>query len=215
MKLRFAYYLMLVFLVTGCEKWYTTEDVSHISYLPEFEINGGEFVSVIRADSIEYEDPGAQAYSEGEELHVYSYGEVDLSEVGVYIIVYAAQNTDGLVGTAERIVAVTHEDVSHIDLEGTYIGTNWDPLVESRIKKIDDKGLYECDDIMGYPDAEMTGRFVVLGDHQLVLIHGEGYFGNYAGSEGAYTLSTVSWTVYLTDKPYEGTEIPVIWTKID
>ncbi|MBN1597607.1 MAG: DUF5011 domain-containing protein [Bacteroidales bacterium] len=215
MKKFLTYHILLLFiLVTGCEKWYTTEDVSHISYIPEFILEGGEFISIIRNDSMEFEDPGAEAFSNGEPLHVYSAGEVDVSEVGVYTIVYAAQNSDGLIGAAERVVAVTHHDVTNVDVEGTYIGTVWDP-VQARVKKIDEKGLYECDEVMGFPGAEMRGRFVILGNHELVLLHGEGYFGTYAASEGEYTLSTLSWTIFLTEEPYEGIDIPVIWTKID
>ena len=29
----------------SCEKWYETADVSHVSYLPEFTLTGGDFIS--------------------------------------------------------------------------------------------------------------------------------------------------------------------------
>lgn len=213
MRTTFAYFLILVFMtLTSCEKWYTTEDVSHVSYLPQFDLEGGEFVSILRSDTLEYEDPGATARANGEALTVYDQGEVDLSEVGVYLIRYYAFNQDGLLGIAERIVAVTNHDVSGNDLSGNYSADIWGP-VETKVRKVDVNGLYECDDVMGFPGYEIQGKFVDLGNNELVLIHGEGYFGRYSGSEGAYTRSTLSWTIFLIDPPYEGVEIPVLWRK--
>lgn len=213
MRTSFAYILLIVpWLMSGCDKWYTTDEVSHISYIPVFEIIDGEFISMERQDSVEFEDPGVTASAAGEPLTVYTSGEVDLSEVGVYLINYSAENNDGLVGKAERVVAVTFTDVSNNDLSGTYTGTIWDP-VESKVKKIDANGLYECDDVLGFPGFEIEGRFVDLGENELVLLHGDGFFGRYGNSEGSYTRSTLSWTVFLIDPPYEGVELPVLWRK--
>lgn len=214
MKLNFAHILLLIAsLLVGCEKWYTTEDVSHVSYIPEFEMNGGEFISVTVEDSAEFEDPGVTATSNGEPLIVYASGEVDLTEVGVYIITYYAENSDKIKNTADRIVAVTNDDVSDNDLSGDYSGTIWDP-VEAKVKKVDEKGLYESGDVMGFPGFPVPGKFVDLGNGELVLINGEGFFGRYAPSEGTYTRSTLSWTIFLLDDPYEGVDIPVLWRKI-
>ena len=199
-------------ILLGCEKWYATEDVSHVSYLPKFDLEGGEFISILRSDTAEFEDPGATASADGKVLTVYDQGEVDLSEVGVYLIRYYAFNQDRLLGIAERIVAVINHDVSGNDLSGTYTTDIWGP-VETKVRKIDVNGLYECDDIMGFPGYEIQGKFVDLGNNELVLIHGEGYFGRYNGSEGSYTRSTLSWTIFLIDPPYEGVEIPVLWRK--
>jgi hypothetical protein len=206
------YIVMIMLLTAGCEKWYTTEDASHVSYLPEFTIEGGEFISVLRSDTAEYSDPGATASSNGEELTVYPAGAVDLSKIGVYIIRYYAQNSDGLVASADRVVAVTHYDVSGNDLSGTYTGTNWDP-VEMKVKKKEVNGLYECEEVLGYFTLSMPGKFVDLGESELVLLPGEGYLGRYAASEGEYTRSTLSWTIGLLDPPNDGIELDVLWRK--
>jgi len=206
-------YLAALFL-SSCEQWSTTEDASHNSYLPEFTLEGGEFISVIRSDTAEFVDPGAIATSDGEELSVYPAGEVDLSKIGVYIIRYYAQNIDGLIATADRIIAVTHYDVSNNDLSGTYTGTNWEP-VESKVKKKDVNGLYECDEVLGYFTLSMPGQFVDLGENELVLLPGEGYLGRYSASEGDYTRSTLGWTIGLIDPPNDGIEIEVLWRKQD
>jgi hypothetical protein len=213
MRSSFAYILLILSgLMSGCDKWYTTEEVSHISYVPEFEMTDGEFISVLRQDSVDFEDPGVVASADGMPLTVYARGSVDLSEVGVYLIEYFAENEDGLVGKAERIIAVTNNDVSNNDLSGIYSGTLWDP-VESKVKKINEKGLYECEDVLGFPGFMIEGRFVDLGQNELVLLHGDGFFGRYGNSEGTYTRSTLSWTVFLLDPPYEGVELPVLWRK--
>lgn len=207
---------MLFFIHIGCEEWKETENVSHVSYLPHFEIIGGEFNSFIVDESAgEYSDPGARAYENDKEINVYAYGSVDLSQVGVYSVMYYAENSDGLFSIGERIVAVANRDVSENDLSGKYIGTLWSPLVEMKVEKIDDNGLYKCSEVMGYPGAEMKGRFVDLGSNELVLIHGDGDFGTYASSEGTYTLSSLSWTIGLQDEPYDGIEIPVTWVQLD
>ncbi len=213
MKKSFAYYLLVIILsLWGCEKWYTTDDVSHVSCLPKFDLTGGEFISILRSDTMEFEDPGVSAIADEQTLTVYAAGEVDISEVGVYLIRYYALNQDELLGTAERIIAVTHHNVSSNDLSGSYTTDVWSP-VETKIRKTNSKGLYECDDVMGFPGHEIRGKFVDLGNNELELIHGEGYFGNYAGSEGSYTRSTLLWTIFLIDPPYEGVEIPVLWSK--
>ena len=211
MKQLFTYSL-LVLIIASCEKWYNTEDVSHVSELPDISLEGGEFVSFIKNDTAEYTDPGAKAMANGEELRVYAFGAPDLSTPGVYLIRYYAENSDGLFFINDRIIAVTYEDVSGNDLSGTYEGTNWD-IVESRVRKVHEQGLYECDEVMGFYSFEMPGQFVDLGNNELVLVNGEGYFGRYAASAGNYTLSTLSWTVSLIDPPNEGIEIGVLWRK--
>ena len=212
MKRIAVYSIIMLAILTGCEKWYKTDDVSHVSYIPQFTIEGGDFISLIRSDTAEYTDPGATAESNGVSLQVHTYGNVDVSKIGVYIIKYMAENQDGIIGEADRIVAVTHYDVSDNDLSGSYSGTNWDP-VESKVKKINENGLYECEEVLGYYNLKMPGRFVDLGDNELILLAGEGYLGRYAASEGSYTRSTLSWTIHLLDPPNDGIEIEVLWRK--
>ena len=204
---------LTMLLFSSCQKWDNTEEVSHVSQLPNFEITGGDFLSYIVADSGEYTDQGAKAYSGETSLSVSSYGDVDLTTVGVYIIYYYAENSDGLSAIAERVVAVTNRDVTGNDLSGKYEGTLWSPLTESKVTKVDEKGLYKCTEVLGYPGTEVKGRFVDLGNHVLVLLHGDGDFGAYATTQGSYTLSTLSWTVSLQDDPYNGYDIDVVWSR--
>ena len=199
----------------SCEKWYETADVSHDSYLPEFTLKGGDFISMVQQDSGEFDDPGVTARVNGSGVNVYYvYDYVDITTPGIYQVVYYAENSEGFSKTAERIVAVTYEDVSVNDLSGTYTGTLWDP-VEATVIKINPGGLYKMDEVMGYPGFSMPGRFVDLGQEKLVLLPGEGYFGEYDISEGSYTQRTLSWNVILLTAPNEGITIPVTWRKVE
>jgi hypothetical protein len=207
--------LLLPALLLSCEKWYTTADVSHISGLPLFTLEGGDFISIIKQDSGEFEDPGATAWVNGSEVAVYYlYNYVDITVPGVYTVIYYAENAEGFSSTAERIVAVTHEDVSFNDLSGTYSGTLWD-RVESSVIRVDEGGLYKMEDILGFPGYAMPGRFVDLGQEELIVLPGEGYFGKYDSSMGTYTRRTLSWDVKLLTAPYEGYIIPVTWRKVE
>jgi hypothetical protein len=209
-----GFIISLLLSLISCEKWHETSVASHVSQLPRFEIAGGDFISFVVSDSGEFEDPGAKAYEGETPLTVYSFGEVDLTKVGVYTIAYWAQNSDGLSEIGERIVSVTISDVSKTNLSGKYEGTLWSPPVQMNVEKISDNGLYTCEEVFGYPDTKMAGKFVDLGNSDLVLLHGKGDFGRYAQSEGSYTLSTLSWTISLIDEPYDGTTISVMWRKV-
>lgn len=202
-------------LLFSCEKWDETADLSHISYLPEFYLKGGDFISMIEQDSGEFEEPGVTATVNGSSVNVYyAFNNVDITNPGVYQVMYYAENAEGFSKMAQRIVAVTFEDVSGNDLSGTYSGTLWE-AVEATVIKIDPNGLYKMDDVMGYPGFAMPGRFVDMGQGELVLLPGEGYFGEYDASEGSYTQRTLSWYINLMTDPYAGISIPITWSKIE
>jgi len=211
------YCFLFTLLIVGCKKWPTTDDVSHVSELPVFTLTGGDFMVFEKSETGFFKDPGVSATSAGVELSVYSQKSVDtikLSEVGVSFVYYYATNSDGLSSSTQRIVVVREIDVTKNDLSGTYIGTFWDQM-ESKVKKIDPQGLYKVEEVFGYPGAKMSGRFVDMGDNELVLINGEGDFGRYKASEGNYSRSALSWTISLIDPPYEGVDITVTWYKKD
>jgi hypothetical protein len=203
----------VVFMISGCEPWNETADASQLSQLPVFEIIDGDFQSFVVTDSAEYSDPGALALSNGKPLEVIAVGEVDLTEIGIYTITYYAKNSIGLWSSDERIVAVTWNDVSGNDISGSYTGTNWDPQTEMTVQKIHPDGYYQCTEVMGFPGTTVSGNIVDLGNHELVLVHGEGDFGRFNDGLGAYTLSSLSWPVILLDDPYNGLEVEVFWSK--
>ncbi|MBN2215112.1 MAG: hypothetical protein JW723_12790 [Bacteroidales bacterium] len=204
--------VILTVIITTCDKWDDTADISHVSYLPEFEMIGGEFISIIK-DTAGFKLPSVRATVQGKEVSCfYLYNEYDVNKPGVYIITYYAENDEGFSKTADRILAVTFESVIHNDLSGDYETSRFG-AAEMRITRIDSMGFYKCEDVLGFPGAPMPGRIVDLGNNSLVLLPGEGYFGRYDISEGSYSKRTVSWTVILLDPPNTGIEIPVTWIK--
>jgi hypothetical protein len=198
----------------GCERWNETADVSHISYLPEFELTGGEFLSFKLTDSEDFTDPGAKATVNGESVNVFSLGTVNLAKEGIYIISYFAENSDGLSNTARRIVAVREHEPTNIDLTGKYETSQFGSLVEMKVTQEDTAGYYKCSDIMGFPGVEVEGYFVDFGENDLILVQGDSDFGRYASAEGAYSTSALIWSIEFLDEPNEGVTLDVVWSKV-
>ncbi|MBN2484528.1 MAG: DUF5011 domain-containing protein [Bacteroidales bacterium] len=206
--------IFILLLLVSCEKWNQTSDISQVSQLPTFELNGDDFLVFVPTDTGEYTDAGARAFEGDKELAVYSFGEVDLTKKGVYLVYYYAENSFGLSAIGERVVAVTSFNTATNDLSGWYEGTLWEPMANMRVSKVDEKGLYKCTEVFGYPGSEVKGRFVDLGNNELVLLPGNGDFGSYAMSEGGYSRSALTWSISLLDDPYKGIDIQVVWSKI-
>ena len=207
--------IVLTAMLVSCEKWYETADVSHVSSLPLFTLEGGDFISIIKQDSGEFEDPGATAWVNGSEvMDILSLQLCGRNDTGRLQCNLLCGKRRRILQYRLRIVAVTHEDVSSNDLSGTYAGTNWEE-VEVAVIRVNEGGLYKMEDIMGFPGYPMPGRFVDLGQEELILLPGEGYFGEYDASVGQYTNRTLSWDVILLTAPYEGYVIPVTWRKVE
>lgn len=218
MKQKVKLVLLVIFAFYSCEKWDETSDISHVTYLPEFEFTGGDFLSFVQSDQ-RFIDPGIRATSQGSSLNIYTMNPENipdsLNEPGVYVVRYYSENSEGFSNTADRIIAVTYENVENNDLSGTYTTSLFGETVTTRITKVNEKGLYKSEEIFGYPGVPMPGRFVDLGRNNLVLLPGEGFFGNYDISEGTYSRNSLSWTVILLDEPNTGIAINVTWIKID
>jgi hypothetical protein len=199
----------LLLLLASCEKEKSTKDVSRITTLPEIKMTGGHFISFVK-NSQTFEDPGAKAFFENESIPVTAVpADVDTSSPGVYIFQYVATSPDGLTSIARRVVAVTHNDVAGNDLTGKYFTVNslgW-PAVESTIKKIEENGLYEISDVLGYPGVEVAGEVVDLGNNQLVLLPGDSFLGEYGTDNGVYDSRNLYYSVNLLEEPYEGLSI--------
>ncbi len=198
----------------SCDRWDDTADVSHISYLPVFDMFGGEFISIIK-DSANFKLPPIRATVQGKDVSWYYLSNYyDVKTPGVYIISYYAENSEGFSATGDRILAVTFESVVNNDLSGTFERNVFGPA-EMTLTRIDAKGLYKCNDVLGFPGFPMPGKIADLGKNRLALLPGEGFFGKYDVSDGSYTKNSISWTVKLLDPPNEGIEVPVTWIRTE
>ena len=170
-------------LFVSCERWDSTEGVSHVSELPVFEFEGGQYLSFVEGELDTFIDPGVRVTSGGEPLPFDSVGAVNVKRPGLYIIAFYAVNADNLEKIAYRYVAITHADVSSNDFTGKYTTNRWGD-VEMKVKRLSENGYYKCSDVLGYPGIEVEGAFVDLGNNNIVLLPGDGFFGRFAQWEG-------------------------------
>jgi hypothetical protein len=200
----------------SCEKWDRTDGVSIISHFPEFELEEGNFQSFVKGDIDTWEEPGYKAFVEGKEVDVDTSGNsVNTDSVGAYFRYYTASNAQRIQSSAIRTVAITHKEVSETDLSGVYETVQFGQLVKMRVVKENEKGYYECEDILGFPGSEMPANFADLGLGQLQLVPGEGDFGNYAPTRGTHTPNTLTFDIELLDEPNAGLLITVTWFRED
>ncbi len=211
-KISFLFIFFFVGIFFACEET-TTDNISSITYYPDFEIIGGEFYTVVQGQ--DFTDPGVVATEDGKELEVTVAGDqVDTSTPDVYTITYTATNSDGFSKTVSRTVVVTLLDVSQTetDLSGTYTG-GFSGTAENSVKKVNENGLYSASEVFGYPGYTTSGQFVDIGNGNLILLLGDSAFGRYDKWTGSYDASTLNWVISLIDPPNVGVQIPVSWSK--
>ena len=109
-------FLTVVLLSSGCDK----EDkvASKVTFWPNIEINGDEFVVVELGDA--YEDASATVTVNGAEIPFETESDVDDSEVGAYTVSYTAVNEDGISASKVRTVIVVDPAAADDDLTGSF-----------------------------------------------------------------------------------------------
>lgn len=120
--------VLLVGVFSSCEKKYTTENLSSMTYYPTFEMTGDAFNIVTLGES--YTDPGVVASEDGQALDVtvtvsgffngYSGTVVNTDVADKYVITYSAENSDGYSGTTQRTVWVVGDGDLVNSIEGLY-----------------------------------------------------------------------------------------------
>jgi len=200
----------------SCERWEETDGVSVVSTFPDIQLTGGEFQSFVKASIQEWEEPGYTAFVNGKEVDVEASDvEVNTDSVGLYFRFYAAQNSQQIQNTVFRTIAITHKPVKETDLSGIYQTVRFGSLMEMRVVKTHENGFYECEDILGFPGAEMPGKFADLGLGQLQITPGDGDFGAYASRTGTHTPNTLTFNIELLEEPNAGLILTVSWFRKD
>ncbi|MBL3656869.1 immunoglobulin-like domain-containing protein [Fulvivirga sediminis] len=175
MKNRFINILILFAAVTLCISCDDdTDDVSFITTYPDFEIQGGTYLSIVSGNS--YEDAGAIATEGENQLEVTSSGSVDSDTPGLYTITYTATNSDGYDGSAQRVIAVTEEDVSSEDLSGPYLSGSRSVNYEQRAS-----GLYYGENLWADSNG-VSGYFLHTEGSTILVPQQDSPFGAYTGS---------------------------------
>lgn len=163
--------LLVVFILSGCERDLETEGVYRVTYFPTFEVVDGDQV-VVSAPGDSFTDPGASASEDGVELEVttrvsgrytgYS-GDAIGAAIDEYTFTYSAINGDGYPGTANRTVAVSNTGDFAPSIEGMYsahvtrsTGVEYDGHLVM-IWETSTPGTYEISGLIGNYYADGTG----------------------------------------------------------
>ncbi len=166
---KIIYYIAIILITSltfSCSEK-TSEDVSKITYYPEFSVNGESEITL--AVGAEYTDEGAVASEGGKEIptstvynsRYFGYSETTLNTnlANIYYATYSATNSDGYSGTAERIINVNTNADFTSSIEGLYLSTvvrNNKPAAQYNNmkyvmvrKKIGTTNVFEISDAIG------------------------------------------------------------------
>jgi len=210
---RLIKYILLISVVfaftTSCDED-STEDISRITYYPEFEMTGDQYYFIDIGGT--YEEPGIKAFSGEEELDVTIEGDdaIDTDSSAIYTVTYTATNADGYDKSVERYVVVKDGDLTATDFPtgefaGGYYGDGTMTVTQEKT------GIYKSTDIFGYGDPYPTpGTYVDRGNGNLTVMPTSSAFGATLQSRGNYTSNQIS---YLYGISGYGYIFPVTWTK--
>jgi len=191
MKKNIIKYLVLSIVFIGflssCKKDVITNDVSSITYYPEFTYNGDAVVA-FEAGSV-FVDPGISAEENGVEIPVsmevsgifrgYSGDAVQMDTPDRYEITYSAVNSDGYTGNQYRTVWIAKTGDLTTSLEGLYISNTVYGIPYSNLHYIIiwevSPNVYAINDAVG-------------GTYDL----GRGYGPNYAAVGGTFTVNDMA-----------------------
>ena len=123
MKNRHRFYiaplvLAMALTLLGCEKDDETAHVSRVTTYPVITMSGEEWNVIAQGES--FTDPGATAMEGEAQIEYTTTGSVDTNTPGVYVITYAAVNSDGFSTSATRKIGVISPEAAAIDLSGEY-----------------------------------------------------------------------------------------------
>lgn len=209
-KLKIFLAITGIWLFTSCDKDEESAGVSKVTQYPIISLNGPSVVSIIVGET--YDDPGAEAVEGETPIAVEVVNNVDNQNVGLYTIVYSAENQDGFLASVSRTVAVIpEEETAGLDLSGTYYSAASD--LESTITKRAE-GLYYASNMLGggYTSV-IPGYFICVKVEEVIIPVQSSPFGRFLG-DGEYDegTDTFSWTLNLIDQP-GGLSVSSSWEK--
>ncbi len=193
-KILYISLLAIITLFSACDDK-ETEDISRITYFPDFTLEGGQFYRHEMGTA--YTEPGVVAMEGENELTVTTTGEVDSNVPGLYEIVYSATNVDGFIGTISRYVIVTDEiDDSAVNLSGEYELVNSSLVIFSVPVKKKDAGYYNMGSLYGYEETygaqyTMPIRFVYVRTGEIALVPLVDIFGYHLTATGTVSVDNV------------------------
>ncbi|MEP6951282.1 MAG: DUF5011 domain-containing protein [Ginsengibacter sp.] len=205
MKKRYVYILIVfVLALSSCDKDPIVSNDkmvgrSKVTYYPNFEITGGENISVVVGPA--FTDPGVKASAGGADIPVTTSGTVDGSAVGFYTLTYAATNVDGYSASVTRnVFVIPSAEVQGVDLSGAYMTTGGTP--NATITKIA-PGVYFTDNCWGNGSTAIIPAYFFCPDGKIPIIPFQ-VAGPYGRIEttmpGTYSASgLITWTIIRED----------------
>jgi hypothetical protein len=199
-----TFFIATVF--TSCDK--DSEGVSKVVTYPVFNLEGGNFITVVRAAG-SFVDPGVQAFAGDIEVPVITTGTVDLSTTGLYQIFYTAYDESGLFSVStERKVLITDTILTE-DYSGTYVHSTNSSRIRTVTKPAGALGWYKFSDSW-WQSSAIPVEFVDLGS-SLKIIPGNSNFGPFDGTV-SYNSDTKELTFNLVFT--SGVNAGVPWTPV-
>ena len=200
--------LITVVSITSCERKLTSKDVTvgEIAY-PSIVLLGSD--PIVQVAGGAYNDPGAQAFLGTEDItpQLEIDNPVDVNTPDVYTINYAVSTTNALgdqsSASASRVVMITSEDVSGIDLSGSYV-RNGDPstypvVTATRLNP----GIYLFPNLFGSGTVVNGFKFYHIGGDDVVVPIQNSQFGRLFGS-GTLTADGFQYSLQFLDPPNTG-----------
>lgn len=203
-SIKFNSLLLITFVVftsvfTSCKKDY---EASKPTFLPNVSLKGDDIIVVVKGDA--YNELGATATENGNEIDYTISGIVDITIPGLYTLDYLALNQDGFSASASRTVFVipgpVTDDVSYITGDYNTPGGTTPETTNSSITKIA-PGVYYTENCWGNGSLAVLPAYFFCVDGVTLEIPLQGA-GNSAvrtldGAPGTYDIitNTISWKV--------------------
>lgn len=211
-------------VMTSCEYFESPEETLDVQtgeiLFPSITLNGEQYVTIEAGTVSEFDDPGVIATLGSEDISDQAEvsGTVDTTTPGVYTLVYAVTTINSLdqesTVTASRFINVSSEDVTAVDLSGSYLGTGFSGAPTPKEVTLVAPGWYRVPDVLGSGN-NIVGFFAHTGGEDLQFPDQPNTnFGNInttsAGTYATLTSTGFEWVVYISCCGNFG---PITWTK--
>lgn len=199
--------LVLTVAIGACDRELESEGIAvGLIRYPSITLNEGSSVSMV-ADEGSYVESGAVALLGTEDIsnQIQINGAVDTSVPGVYPIKYSVsvENEIGQQSTATqtRFVIVTSEDISDVDLSGSYFGSGGvSKPIAVTVTKLGN-GWYAIPDVLSSSNG-IAASFAHIGGDEIVIPSQVTGFGEVnttsAGTSATITPNGFRWSVLIS-----------------
>lgn len=177
-----------------------TEGISRLTQYADIILEEGDIYTLTVGS--EFVEPGFHAQEGETDITdaVSVTGSVNASTVGAYTLIYSAKNEDGFEKKVERLVLVVPEELSDVDLTGSYRGSVdlGEFAKATSVRKVS-TGVFYATDFFGgrYAIGRSYGAafslrtyFVLKADNTIVALRTDSPWGPWAVLDGLFVEET-------------------------